>query len=322
MSKNKKTENPLNSSYYNFNRLYDFKDKRSAVNNLIKQMLNCTNNMFTYKNLPEDIPARNLEIFVQTSENFGTIWALDNEEKHRILIGSLGGEYTWLYEPSICVVANPYLRLNKTYEINKDCVLLRNDSLQTSLLPICRFYATLLVEIDITIRQTLVNKRNTAIISAGDDKTYESAVSYLKSLEDGDLAVIKDSKFFESLKTVVLNNSNNSIKELIEIRQYILGQWYIALGIDAPFNMKREAINSAETNLSEDILRVFPDDMLKCREEWVEKVNKMFNLNIEVSFNSTWYKNVQYNELKMENNEDNVEVIDNEIENDNRDDNE
>ena len=54
--------------------------------------------------------------------------------------------------------------------------------------------------------------------------------------------------------------------------------------------MKREAINSSESAINEETLLPLIDDMLKNRQEGIDKVNKMFNLNIKVKLSSAWQK--------------------------------
>ena len=55
--------------------------------------------------------------------------------------------------------------------------------------------------------------------------------------------------------------------------------------------MKRESINSGESQLNNDALSPLIDDMLKQRQEGAEKVNAMFGTNISVEFNSAWKDN-------------------------------
>jgi hypothetical protein len=64
--------------------------------------------------------------------------------------------------------------------------------------------------------------------------------------------------------------------------------------------MKRESINSNESQLNDDMLHPLIDDMLAMRREALEKVNEMFGTNISVEFNSAWADNETENELTME----------------------
>ena len=82
-----------------------------------------------------------------------------------------------------------------------------------------------------------------------------------------------------------------SITQLIEYHQYLLASFYRGIGLDLSFNMKREALNSAETTMNDDVLAPKIDDMLRERREGVERINKHYGLNITVDLASSWKKN-------------------------------
>ena len=64
--------------------------------------------------------------------------------------------------------------------------------------------------------------------------------------------------------------------------------------------MKRESINSNESQLNDDMLHPLIDDMLAMRREALEKVNEMFGTNITVDFNSAWKDNEIENEVAID----------------------
>ena len=77
--------------------------------------------------------------------------------------------------------------------------------------------------------------------------------------------------------------------------------------------MKREGINSYESQLNDDMLFPTVDDMLERRKEGIEKVNKMYGTNITVELNSSWKYNVDEINNSVQT-EKEIEVIDNEVE--------
>ena len=87
---------------------------------------------------------------------------------------------------------------------------------------------------------------------------------------------------------------------MIELEQYFKASWFNELGLNANYNMKRESINSGESQLNNDALLPLVDDMLKQRQVASMKINDMFGTDIYVEYNSSW--------------EDNIEEIDAEIE--------
>lgn len=265
---------------------YDYKNKQKNLQHHVEYMLNRSNIMFEYKNLPDTIPARELEVLLQTN-GFCAFVKIDGD--FYVVNGGLGGLPDVYNRPTQIVVTVPYLKYNATLDIDKDCVIIPNDSMYVGLLPLYEKYCTIMMENEITMILATVNKRVQNLLSANDDNTVESAKEFLKNVFDGELGVIAESQLFDSLK--VNNSSNNSqvsMKDLFEFQQYTKASLYNEIGLSANFNMKRERLTANEVEANTDNLYPLVDDMLKCRRLALEKINEMFGLNIEVQFNSSW----------------------------------
>ena len=269
---------------YTFN--YNYKDKSRNVDNLIKYMLNRSNIMFQYHNLPDSIPSREIELLLQTN-GFGVF--IEVEGKYYIVNGGLGGDPDVYNMPTEAVISIPALKLNKTYKINEDCIVIPNDSMYLGLIPMYAKYCTLMNENEMTMLLATVNKRIQHLLSANDDNTIESAKNFLKKVFDGEIGVIGESKLFESLKVNTTSaTSQVSMKDLFEYEQYLKASMYNEIGLSANFNMKRERLSSSEVEANTDNLYPLVDDMLNSRRKGLEKVNEMFGLDIQVEFNSSW----------------------------------
>lgn len=145
--------------------------------------------------------------------------------------------------------------------------------------------------------------RVTAMISAPDDKTRIAGEMYIKKLEKGELSVIGESPVFDGIKLQSPPSNNGSyLTQFIELQQYLKGSFYNEIGLNANFNMKREAIGEGESSLNEDSLLPLCDDMLQCRKEDMEKVSELFEINppITVDFDSAWEKNVKQMDAELE----------------------
>ena len=92
------------------------------------------------------------------------------------------------------------------------------------------------------------------------------------------------------MKTQPYANASTSgtITDLIELHQYLKASCFNELGINSNYNMKREALNTEESQLNHDALLPLVDDMLQCRQSGVEKVNEMFGTNIHVELGGVW----------------------------------
>lgn len=286
----------------------NYKDKQTRLYSLY--MLDRTQKMFEWGNLPETIPARMLELLLQSC---GNICITEVDGNLYALWGGLGGEPDPYYQPTIFTVSNPALNFSKNLEIGVDCVWCRNDSLGLGLTPLNQFYGSLLTECGITFRTNLILSRMNNTISAEDDRTAKSAEKYLDDIERGKLGVISDSQFFEGLNIHRGTTKNETLTDIIEGWQYIKASWFNDFGLNANYNMKRERIQNAEAENDNDALLPLIDDMLTCRLELCEKVNEMYGTNITVKLSSAW-EDVQEDtdgvteETKIENETDDPEI--------------
>ena len=267
--------------------MYDPKKKEDNLKSLNLEMLNKTLSMFEYEDLPESLPSKELERLLQTE---GVCLIAEHEGSLYAFSGSLGGVQDAYGNYTQFVVANPYLKLNKSFDLKKDkCVLFQNDDLKIGLLPVFTRLNSSLIENDINIQMWGFNSRQQKMISASDDKTKTSAENYLNKIVGGELSVIGDSTFLENLKTHGTNSSGSvNVKEFIELTQYLKSNLYNAVGLSSQFNMKKERLISSEVDMGEDSIFPLVYTMMKNRLDAVEKINDLFGLAIEVDFGSVW----------------------------------
>ena len=281
-----------------FKKLYDYTDKKKNIESYIIYMFNRLMTMFNYEGLPDTIPKKMLELYIMYN---GHSVVVEHEGNLYVCFGSWGGEPNEYYVPKNYIVANPYLKLFNTYEIGNDCVLVHNDSMYYGLMPLFKRYATALVENDLTMNMVDKNSRITALIEAVDDKTRASAEKYLSDIEAGKLGIIGSTAFFDGVRTQPYGEHNyQRLTDLIEYQQYMKASWFNELGLNANYNMKREAITANESQLNDDMLLPLVDDMFECRTKFCERINDMFGTNISVSWGSSWEDNREELELTQE----------------------
>ena len=259
--------------------------KDIALNDFVDNMLIKCNQMFVYKNLPDTVPKRVLERFLL--ENGYCIFTKEND-KFIVLTGGLGGELNEYNEYTKCIVSNPYLKLNKEYTIDDDCVLIRNDSKMKGLIPLLEKYGVLCGDCEVSINMLTNNLRTQFFISASDDKTRQNADLFIKKLIDGELSVIGENQFLEGVKVHNVSSQANYIQQFIELNQYLKASAFNEIGLDANFNMKRERLTVNEVELNTSILIPLADNMLEERKNAIDLINKKYGLNIEVDLSSVW----------------------------------
>ncbi len=268
---------------------------------------NKTMAMFKYHNLPDTIPGYELENLLQkngfacVAQVEGSLYAFD---------GGLGGEPDVYYRPTICTVANPALKLTRDFEIDKDCVIVKNDSNMVGLSHTIAKYNTLLAENEITMLIALINSRMNIIFSGADSATKASAEQYLNMIVQGKLGVISDNAFLESLKVQIGSTTRNNVfEDLIRLNQYLKAGLNNAIGLNSNSAMKKERLITAEIDVNNTALYPMIDDMLECRRTAIEKINAMFETDISVELNSSWdYRDL--NGMSIHNTESEISLED------------
>lgn len=272
----------------NIYKLYQqqIKDKDTAVLSFIDNTLVKTQSMFVYEGLPDSIPQKELEKILQTQ---GNAFITEVDGVLYALTGARGGTPDVYDRPTLYTVANPALKLNKSYDIEKDGVLIENDSYGNSLLPIIGKYAVLYTDGLISLNTASVLTRITMLISASDDKTKQNAELFLQKIIDGDFSIIGENAFFKGVNMQTAPTTNSVyITQLIEMIQYYKASLCNDLGLNANYNMKRERLNLGEVSMNVDVLLPYVDNMLKERTVAVAKINEKYGTDISVRLGSSW----------------------------------
>ena len=283
-------------------------DKAALIDSYILYQLDRLQSMFVYEGLPESIPAKWLEHYLLVDGHCAFVKV--NDTLYAVT-GGMGEEATPYYIPAGYVVANPWINtdggtLSKTYWTEtikgheQDAVLMRNDTYAVGIMPLLTRYCTQLAENDISMMIASILARATINISACDDRTKQSAELFIKRLYDGELSVISETAFIDSLNVREFTTVAQSLIPLIEYHQYIKASFFNDIGLNANYNMKRESLNSNESQLNDDMLRPLIDDMLAMRKEAVEEINKFFGTNISVDYNSAWLSNMIEEKAEIE----------------------
>ena len=280
-------------------------NKKEQLSKFRADMLNKSLTMFEWKNLPDTLPAVEIEKQLQTNgysiiaKVQGNIYAFQ---------GGFSGQDPY-NQPTTAIVNNPSLKYNGTFTINDDCVIIKNDDMQQGLIHIYNKYGTLLIENQITMLMTDYNYRMPFTISSKDDTTTQSAREYLQKVIDGSLGVIGEAKLFDALKVTPTNNKGvNSFADLYGYQQFIEAQLNNTIGLATNNNMKRERLTTNEIEVNKNASYPLIDNMLRNRKQAVEKINKMFDLDIDVEFSSIW--NGTNEDDNNGNNGDNPTIID------------
>lgn len=284
--------------YPALNHKYDFDkplDKGALYSSYMFYYLARLQSMFKYDGLPDTVPAKWLEHYLLA--NGSCVFILDGEDLIATT-GGMGGIPDRYYIPTQYIVANPYVKeeTRRTYTIGEACVLARNDTYSQGVIPLLSRYISQMVENEVTMNTADILARAMLTISATDTQTKESVEKWLSDLRKGRLSAIGELPSMvgnqdRSLNVTPFQSVASTLTDLIEYHQYLKAGLFNELGLNSNYNMKRESINSNESQLNDDMLHPFIDDMLKMRKEFCEQVNDMFGTNISVEFDSAWLDN-------------------------------
>ena len=281
-------------------------NKQMLIDSYFKYMMIKTLKMFKWKNLPKTIPERELELILQLCRfAIFTKAPTDDGEKLFVFYGGLGGMPNEYYQPTQAIVTNPYLKFFDVLKLDDyikndgEAVVGWNDGMHIGLFSLHNRYASLLAETDLTLKYQLVNMRFNNVLTADDDTTKESLETMYKKVEDGTgFGIIVTTKFMEqtNVDKIELRSQSHQmqLKDTIETKQYLMGSWLNELGLNANYNMKREAINESEADLNEDSLLPMIDDMLQQRKLICDALNEKFadllDGEVSVELSSSWQK--------------------------------
>ena len=264
--------------------MFDYKNKNLNRKREFDYLLSKTLSMFKYGGLPETIPQRELERQLQTK---GYAFITKVRGKLYSFNGGLGGVPDPYGNPTQIVIANPALDYNATLDIKKDGVLIRNDEMMNGLTHLLEKHIYMLTENEISMVVNSFNARMPILISAGDDNTRESAEHYINNIINGETGVIAENRLFEGIN--VQAGQYAQYTQMIEYHQYLKASLYNELGLEMNYNMKRERLTEDEVNMA-DIIYPLIDNMMKMRLMAIEEMNEMFDLEVEIGFDSIWAK--------------------------------
>lgn len=267
------------------------KRKMDITTMYYRYFMNSIMSMFKFDGLPESIPEDDFK-FIIFKNGYATVGKADDGNIYAFGDEGLGGEPNPYYNPTISVVANAGLNFNKTFEIGKDCVVVKCTSLYNGFDEIISLYSSLLATIDISLYWVFIGTRQQKLFEGSNDDVIKSLNDVFDSLENGDkLKAITGKPLFNFLKTQDYSQAattTSNIKALIEAKQYLKSSFFMMLGINANYNMKRESLN--ENEIDADIFTLIPhiDNVYNTISKDLDDVNKMFDTDISMSYNSSW----------------------------------
>ena len=164
------------------------------------------------------------------------------------------------------------------------CVIISNDEMRIGVAGLLDRYAVMLAHADTTIGCSLVNARYDSFFRGDDDATVANLKKWRGDVIEGDVLPIVDQNF-SSAPTVVPGSANEKGKVVLDVldaRKEILRMFYAEIGIRV-MPEKRGNLITAEVSENDQALLFNIGDMLRCRQEAAENINKLFGLSVSVN---------------------------------------
>lgn len=300
-------------------------------------LLNKTSQMFDYDNLPYSLPKMSLELYLQLegscviwspspsyvpigfgpSFDFKSLLSRQNDTSSQSSIYAFSTSFADApdpyHSPYKVVVTSPGFRptISETLEINKDCIVFRNDTHMYGLRRLHAKYAALLTEAEISLNSTLIVLRDQMTFIAKTEPQRAAVAKYLQDREDGKIGAILAPGLGTPLEALATPSSStsNAVELAVNGRQAIYAAWYNEMGLNPSFSLKREYTSAEEIGANTELLMPTIDDMYECRVRACEQINAMFGTNISVRKSSAWKQKDKETENAMLLEEANINLL-------------
>ena len=276
------------------NSMYDVSNVRTSYDYWFSRLLSITLEMFEWDNLPDDatFTGRELELQLQLA---GYAYIFMKKGKINTVHTTLY-DFDVNYNPTRYVYANPVIGSNNGQIDTAIGAVVYNNILQSQIvgLPIdgslrsflCH-YARQLADISSSINIYAVNNRITDYPVAKNDSMVKALQNFFNKRRMGEHEVIwQNDEIIDAFASVNRGNrpGTDSLKDLIDAEDRMLEKFYRSIGIKFRQN-KQAQLNVEEVESDEQLLLISPDNMLKCRQEGIEKINDKLGTSISVKLN-------------------------------------
>lgn len=292
MSKYSKTSIPVRYNYIN---LLDSSVSPNVVhstntavfNFYVRYLLQKLVSVFRFEGLPEEW-AENYFSYVLLGIGYIAVF---NTDRFGVICQkcTIGDRITLFRQPSIALVTNPVF--DRTYElkIGKDCELIKMQPDYGSGLDIVSTYADLMTMAIESAGVNMYNSKAGMIFFADNKASAESFKKAYDQISSGNpMAVIDKALIREdgspTWQFFTPNIGQNYITgNLLNDMRTIENQFNTFIGIPNSNTQKRERLITSEVESNNVEVFALPNLWLNTMKEGIEKVNRMFNLNISVS---------------------------------------
>lgn len=203
-------------------------------------------------------------------------------------------EYGYLPD-AICIDLAGHEDKFTDWQNSQECFVFFNNRNHTPDINIPR-YADLLAKIDISLNANIVNSRMSPIVVAKDNNTKNQLAEIIKQNHDGHTEVITSPNILneEGDNITVVNitdvNASDKIQYLLHAKDDLTREFLNLYGLHITGTGKMAQQSVEEITGSNNAALVIPYEMLKARNDTLQRFNAITGLNVVCQFSESWQR--------------------------------
>lgn len=267
----------------------------STYFNLLKRIVV---SRFEYLNLPKNVPSYFIEnslfengLVICFKDKFGEIYFSKATEEGLNFYGE-GTDFNITFNGELPKTVN-----KTTFNIT-ECVPVYNNSLKRNSISDVNFFAKKLESVENALRNNLESLKTSVIINCSQEEKLSYEQAY-KNRTVGSPVIIVSDKFELSNVKVWDLNAKNYLESFENEKKMIINEFLTFFGLNNTNIIKKERLTSGENEENNEMINSSLYDFYLPRKQAVEKINEMFNLNIELEikpFNKFEYFDLLFKE--------------------------
>ena len=255
--------------------------------------------VYEFKNLPEKWDEEYIKWLLIC---FG-VFAVLNTDKFGVIPQQCGfSGYNVYYRPTRAIVVNPLFDKAYDLKIGEQCELVRLSPDWRGIPDMIGHYADLMAMSATSIMTNLYNSRVSYVFAAGSKAMADSFKALYDKIAMGEPAVFTDKNLFneegEPNWQPFLQDLNATyiVDKLQAAQRLFMNEFYTHIGIpNIPFE-KNERLTRAESSMNDYAVICLVDLWKRTMNDTLEKVNKLFGLDISVDYNEELLEEMSKNE--------------------------
>lgn len=239
-------------------------------------------NSFVWDNLPEECDARFLEL-MEFEKGLCLFYKDEITDKFCTLPCNISGKWN-IY--NIPVQRRAFATNGYNYKCTEnDSVIIWNNYLHQPMANQCSLYAMKLYEIERAIDVNVKSQKYPVLLKSSEKQRLVMQNLYMQY--DGNTPFIFGDEDLNIEGISAINTGAPYVAaDLFQLKTNYINEWLSICGIENSSKLKKERLLADEIKSDTGLVEAMRNSALDARKQAVEKINKMFDLNIEVRFNS------------------------------------